>query len=369
MKKRVLSLILCLFLIPGALIFTACGDDDDYNLANLSTDFYAIASNYETLNLTIDNEFEFDYSNFVYQDEQYFTDAINTTVPYSYLGSYYNSLFSNSMAFVYDYINVCSTDSIDAPQNLKNELKQNLDDLNYALRTVDADINMVADRLRFNLNSNTEITNESCMSRLKNLFDSYDELFASAYALTDTLAEIYFDYALNDANPNFYEQSLDEFNALSVTSNLNAKLKLQISNLTEIYTELYLGGGIVSTAYTTQVGGAFASLEENYSTYMAQVAEINKSFDPSIASAINGSTSLKQNFYNLAIELYNIQSALYNDVDVYKRACEDIVYTVIIDDVNATTYELMCVEIVDNHEVLLDNYNNILVEILTALGV
>ena len=369
MKKRVLSLILCLFLIPGTLIFTACGDDNDYSLTNLSNDFYSIANNYENVNLTIDNEFEFDYSNFVYQDEQYFTNAINTTVPYTYLGTYYNPLFSNSMSFVYNYIDICSTDSIEAPQSLKNELKQNLDNFNAALRTVDADINMVAERLRFNINSNVDITNESCMTRLKNLFDSYDMLFSSVYALTDTLAEIYFDYALNDANPNYYDQSVDDFDALSVTSNLNAKLKLQIANLTEIYTELYVSGGKLSTAYTTQVNGVFASLEENYSTYMARVADIDKSFDPSIASTINSSATLKQNFYNLAIELYNVQAALYNDLDMYNQARADIVYTVIIDDVNATTYELICVEIIDNHKVLLDNYNNVLVEILSSIGV
>lgn len=369
MKKKVLSLILCLFLIPGALIFTACGDDNDYSLANLSTDFYSIANNYENLNLTIDNEFEFDYSNFVYQNEQYFTNAINTTVPYMYLGTYYNPLFSNSMSFVYNYIDICSTDSINAPQNLKNELKQNLDNFDAALRTVNADINMVAERLRFNINSNVEITNESCLTRLKNLFDSYDILFSSVYDLTDTLAEIYFDYALNDANPNYYSQSLDDFDALRVTSNLNAKIKLQISNLTEIYTELYVCGGELSTAYTTQVDGEFATLEGNYSTYMAKIANIDKVFDPSIASTINASTTLKQNFYNLAVELYNLQSALYNDLDIYNQASDDIVYTIIINDVNATTYELMCVEIIDNHKILLENYNDVLVEILSALGV
>ena len=89
MKRRIwLSLLLCLLLIPGATIFTACGDDEGYQLSELRTDFNEIVTKYDNVNLTSDNRIEFDYSIYTHQNEQYFTDLVNSSRPYSHLNNF-----------------------------------------------------------------------------------------------------------------------------------------------------------------------------------------------------------------------------------------------------------------------------------------
>ena len=60
MKRKILSLILVLMLLPIASVFSACGKDKGYNLNNLANDFNAIAS--DNNNIVLENgKFVFDY--------------------------------------------------------------------------------------------------------------------------------------------------------------------------------------------------------------------------------------------------------------------------------------------------------------------
>ncbi len=362
-KRRFLSLILCLLLIPGAMLFTACGEDDGYRLSNLSTDFYNIANSYENVNLTSDDRIEFDYSIYVYENEQYFTNAVNSTIPYNNLNNFYNRLFDNSLSFVYEYIDRCSTDELDVERDKRNMLQYRLQEFNESLRNVSNNVTLVAEIMRFNINDS--ILDRTCMNRLKNLFDSYADLYQTAYNLTRVLSDIYFNYALTDSNFDFSSVELDQFDATRVTNNLNSKIEMQISNLTQSYIELHVKGGDLSTRLTTDNNG-FGSVDSSFNEYLSQVSQIDIDFNSTIGESINFSAN-KQAFHEASIKLYNLQTLLNNEYEMYNQACNDIIYIRIRNDFNATTYELICADIIDNHYYLIEQYNDTLVELLDII--
>ena len=88
MKKRFLSLILVLFLLPGAFFISACGKGGGYNLKNLSEDFYAIAKDENDNIVKNDNKVVFNYSHHIKNEEAYVNDAINTVETYINLKKY-----------------------------------------------------------------------------------------------------------------------------------------------------------------------------------------------------------------------------------------------------------------------------------------
>ena len=362
-KKSFLCLLLCLLLIPGALVFSACGESDGYQLANLSSDFREIGTRYENVNLTSDNRIEFDYSIYTYQGEQYFADAVNSTVPYNNLNNFYNRLFDYSLSFVYEYIDRCSTNELDVDKNKRNLIEYNLQEFDNALRNVSTNVSLVAEIVRFNIND--DILDSTCMNRLKNLFDSYDDLFQTSYNLTRSIADVYFNYALTNSNMDFSTVSLTEFDATRVTNNLDSKIQMQISNLTQSYIEQYVKGGELSTKLTTNNSG-FGTVGSDFNDYLTKVTQIDRDFNSSIGESINFSTS-KQAFYEAAIELYNLQTIINNEYEIYNQACNEIVYIKIANDENATTYEKICADIIENHNYIVEQYNNVIVEMLTIM--
>lgn len=362
-RKSILCLILCLLLIPGALIFSACRDNGGYQLSNLSSDFKKIANQYENLNLTSDAKLEFDYSIYTYQGEQYFTNAINSTKPYNYIANFYNKLFDNSLSFVYEYIDICSTNELDVKKDKRELIEYNLQEFNSSVKTVSTNISLVAEIMRFNIND--DILDSTCMNRLKNLFDSYDNLFQSAYNLTRTLSDIYFNYALTNSNYDYSSVNLEQFDATSLTNNLKSKIKMQISNLTQSYIERYVKGGELSSSFTN-IDTNFGSTDSNFDEYLLNVSTIDREFNSSIGESINFSAS-KQNFYEAAIKLYNLQTILNNEYEIYNQACNDIIYIKTVNDANASTYEKICARIIENHNYIIDEYTEVIKEMLSIM--
>lgn len=364
MKRRIwLSLLLCLLLIPGATIFTACGDGEGYQLSELRTDFNEIVTKYDNVNLTSDNRIEFDYSIYTYQNEQYFTDLVNSSRPYSHLNNFYNRLLDNSLQFVYNYIDRCSTNELDVEREKRNKMQFYLQSFDSALNDVSLNTSLVAEILRFNINGN--MFNSVCMNRLKNLFDSYDNLYLAVYNITDCLSDIYFNYALSDYNFDFSSIKIDQFDANRVTNILDSKIQYNIVYLTRNYTERNVKGGSLSTTLTTDTNG-FPEVGYNLQEYQQKVSQADRSFSDTIGDEINAS-ALKQDFFEASIKLYNLQTILNNNYDIYIQTCEDVVYLRVAEDINASDYETLCLEVIDNYSYVVDEYNACLVDLLAIM--
>ena len=116
MKRKILSLILVLMLIPFASLFVACGNNG-YNLSNLKKDFLAIANANENVVATEEKHLVFDYSG-----HARLNGVIQSNYPYTIILDY-NEIYNNLMAFTFDYIGVCSNNKAIEDKALKDKVK------------------------------------------------------------------------------------------------------------------------------------------------------------------------------------------------------------------------------------------------------
>lgn len=374
MKKKLLSLILVIMMIPSIFIFSACRDNS-YKLSSFNNDFKKMVESYDNLLLTAQGHIEFNYSSYEKGGNRYFTNAIaDSSAPYKYLTTFYNPILDDALTFVYEYKEVCSRDSINASKTIRNELKNNLDNFNNALKSTSKEMDEVADMINFN---STDIAGNLCMTKLRILFDTYDNLWQAAFNLNDTLSRIYFNYALNDANHNYSNTRLADFDSNKPLSLLTSRIAWQKANLTHTYVSKYITGGTVSNNFTTKTGGSFGSQPSSYNSHKANVNKIDRcesvingvslGSGQTLASKINGSAQ-KSNFYYACIALYNYQTTINNDVKLYKLATSSIAYTTVKAKANPSNYETDCANIIDNFYNLIISYNDALDEIITIIG-
>lgn len=352
MRRKFLSLIIAFVLLGSGLVFGACGKGDSgYKLSNLATDYTEQIDEISNINVLTDNTIEFDYSIYVYGGETYMSNVINSYAPYSYLQSFYNELLNNSMSFVYSYIDICSTNSIKAPKALREEAKSNLDKFVVSLKKTSGNVDAIADKIR----KGNAVMESDCMNSLKNLFDSYDELYQSAYNFTASLTEIYYEYAYTDSNPDISNIPLNQYDASKSVLILKNRIDYQISNYTQSYIEIIIKGTNLSAGFTTV--GNVGSLPANYNQYKTTVASLDVEIDDTLGVAVNES-EVKEDFMNSAIELYNCLAILENQHKLYMVATNKVSYNEVINDVNATTYELDCVKIIINYINIIDEVND-----------
>jgi len=117
MKRKILSLILVLMLLPIASIFVACGKDKGYNLNSLNEDFNQIVATNN--NIKNDNgKFVFDYST-----HNNLLNIITNTNPYKQIENY-NYVFYNLMDFAYNYVPICSNNTLVKDVQIRNKLQK-----------------------------------------------------------------------------------------------------------------------------------------------------------------------------------------------------------------------------------------------------
>ena len=137
--KKLLSILLILFILPSVFMLSACGSDNAYKLSNLKTDYLKIAEGNENVNME-EGKIKFDYSKYVYDGKQILTEQIASTSPYKEI-SKYDLLLDNILGFVYECIDVCSSNTIEADAGIRNQLKADLDSLNSAVTELNTNIN------------------------------------------------------------------------------------------------------------------------------------------------------------------------------------------------------------------------------------
>lgn len=347
MKKKILSLLLVLMLIPFASLFAACGDKG-YNLANLQKDFVSIADQNENI-VANNNELLFDYSSHPKLEGVFTSNYPYTTV------LEYNQVYYNLMSFAFNYIDVCSNNNAIESEDVRNRVKRELDVLQNSIHQVDIYVNMLAEII--NVSENDDVLSIACLARLENLLVAYESLFDAATTFNNTLADLYFNHILFDGNPNVYALGSANFDVNPIIHKFDARLKYQLSNLSQCFVEMYINGAKLSKKIID--GDVVFSL--NAFNYSSNVTAIKKTYNELVA--YEKATNNKQAYYELCVEAYNIQTALNNDNDKFIVACKTIAYAGFDEEVS-TGNEKLCVEIIEERFELVKIYNAVLVEML-----
>lgn len=340
-------------LLPIASLFSACGNDG-YNLNNLQNDFNTIQTENENIKYS-DGKFVFDYSKHANLNA-----VVEYTYPYTQLKEY-NKVYENLMAFTFDYIDECSNNSSIDNAKTKDSIKKDLDALKKAIHDVDNYVNMLAEII--NVSYNDDIFTNACLSRYENLLVSYSELFKCTTNFNNSLADLYFNHVLVDGNPNVFEMGSSNFDVNKVVNIFDARLKYQMSNLSQCFVEMYIDGNLAD-----QMANAEEYFDLTQYNYEDNIEAISLSFDEQVASEKANNASNKQRFYELSVQAYNIQAALKNDDSKFIHACNKIAYAS-INLSEASAEEKMCVEIIDYRYELVSTYNEVLAEMLNITGV
>ena len=354
MKRKLLSLILVLMLLPVASLFGACGKDKGYNLNNLKTDFQKISTNSNNITM-VDNHFGFDYSG-----HNNLETIISTNAPYKELDKY-NIVFYNLMDFSCEYIDECSNNALTSDIAIKNRVKHELDELAKAVGDVDKCIDMFAEIV--NVASGENVVADACLVRYENLLETYADMFESAINFNNTLSNLYFNYILKHGNPDVYSIGKANFDATVVVNKLKSRLSYQKSNLSQCFVEMYIDGDLAEKIAYDNVTFDLSSYG-----YSDNIEAINVIFDEETAAFKANHEDFREEFFALAVSAQNIQSILNNDKGKFVTACNAIDYGVVLASIDiATAYNKMCVEIIKGNYNLIVEYNNILVSMLAII--
>ena len=164
-----------------------------------------------------------------------------------------------------------------------------------------------------------------------------------------------------------------------IISKLQGRVKYEISNLSQLFVEIYVDGNNLPTELSTPIilneGEDNETIEFNKFEinkdafrYLDKVDNLNRIFadtynaEQAVEKA--NSNSNKQNFYNLAIKAYNLQNILENDNEMFVNACKKIQYSNIDND---NAYEVQSKEIVDNYKYIVEEYNDVLSSMLSII--
>ena len=354
MKRKILSLILVLMLLPVASVFVACNKDKGYNLNNLSKDYEKIELENNNIAM-IDDLILIDYS--AYDN---LNNSVNAVEPYTALKSY-NYVLNNVLKFTCNYIEICSNNELQVPATVKNNVKSSLDAFKKSVKDVD----VCVDSLGEIISVSDDVLDRSCISRYKNLLNTYETMLNRAIDFNNAVTDLYFGYILNDSNPNVFELSYDDFDANVIVNKFKSRISYQVGLLSQAYVEMYINGG----SFAENIAEKEATFNLDAYNYISNINSINKNFDEQVAVEYSNNETNKVNFYNISIKAYNAQAILENEKEKVRVAFNNIEYKTVKNDMEASAYAKLCVEIIDANYELITTYNSILAEMLSLMGV
>ena len=354
MKRKILSLILVLMLLPVASLFVACKNSDGYNLNNLKKDYLTIET--ENKNIAfVNGELKIKYSAY-----GYFEEAVNSVEPYTALDDY-NYVLNNALKFSGEYIDVCSNNNLNVSANVKNSVESILNAFKKSVRDVD----ICVDALGEIISVSGDALDRSCISRYTNLLNTYEVMINKAIDFNNAVCDLYFGYVLNDANPNVFETGYENFDANIVVNKMKSRISYQIGLLTHSYVEMYVNGG----DFGEKIANKEIEFDKNAYNYKSSIDAINKNFEEAVAAEYANNESNKAGFYDLAVKAYNAQAILDNEKSKMMVASNKIVYKTVKNKADISAYEKLCVEIIDANYEIISTYNSIIVEMLGLMGV
>lgn len=357
MKKKLLSLILCLSFIFGTCLFVACNNVGAYKLSNFKTDYEKVVEDCENVSMS-NGVITLNYGYYGSGDKS-IKKLMSINASYAQLKKY-DVIFANSMSFVYQNYQVCSADTVEAPAEVKNDVYNKLKNFDNSLLKVSSSLDALAEIL----NLDNDVNSVSCKLRLSNVYELYEELICNAIKLNDSVANLYFNHVLTGADFKFVNIPEQDFNAEIVINNLSAVLAEQKVRITDLFLETnLLNSNNINNIINN---GVFAS---GYNAYLVEIATINKTFDNDAAIQAMNDVSNKSIFYKLSVEMGNIINNIKNMKPNYDIARADVEYVNCVNNADATVYQLLCVDVVDNFNNLSESLTGKLFTMLTKMGV
>ena len=246
---------------------------------------------------------------------------------------------------------------LDAFKNSFSDVNSQVKNLEYLLQSVQND---------------SAIYDTIFLNSITFLLNSYEELLDSAYEFNIALSRLYFNFAITDANHNYsLEDDFSKADAEDVLSLLNARITSQKTNLTYIYFENNLKHSNFAEEEISK--GANCGEMPEYSAYESEIAKITAGDLSSPSALVGAFDDVKlQNFKSAAIKLFNIQACLDNDYNKYINAHNSVNYAEMKKDehalLNASDYEKICIQIIDDYYYLLNQNTLALNELLVLIG-
>ena len=362
MKKKFLCLILILFMLPMFGLLSACGDKG-YNLDNLDDDFYAIAES-KTNVVVQDETLVFDYSNF-----SGLNNIVQKVKPYSEIKNY-NTVYENTMSFVFSYIDDCANNKAADNNDEKLEIQSKLSDFESAIAKVDENATLLGQSIGLASDEEYIKTSSTCLYRLEQLLNSYEDLYLAAGNLSKSLSNFYFKHIATGSNENpfnvvqgDYSENRTQFKAENYIANINAKCKVQVSNLSQAFAAKFIGEKISGEIIDIDNDGG-SSLDLNQDGYLSNVNAVNKTIDENIA-AVNVSDKTRS-FYIALVELFNVESVVNEEFSNFRYAVEHFNCNE-ADETKLSSQEKLCLDIIESYADIVIECNQKLVVVLNLL--
>lgn len=358
MKKKILYLILTIIMLPSIMIFTACKENSAYNLNKLVNDYLAIGENLEYINVSKNTSNVFDLS-FDYSESVSLSNAVEEESSMYYnLNNFYVNILDYTIDFTNEYIAICANNDKVNNDELKNSIKTNVDKLSSALMTLDSSLgDLISYTNYYGEGQNSDINNSSeCLNRLYKVFDCFDSVYKYAAKLSADLTNVYYNYILNDSNPDFTNLDINTFDATEAVSALKNRIAYLSSSLARNFVEKNV---ILADSSWAFRNGEAEELLSSFNEFKTNIVSINRDISSFVGDTINNDAEKKSEFLKLSQQMYGIQSALDNDSTLYNSAYESINYVISNALVSISAYEAECVQIINNHTAILNSYSEV----------
>lgn len=359
MKRVFLSLILSVLMLGSSIVFASC-KKDTFKLKNMNQTYVSAIEKLE--NVKIDEKgLEFIYN----KNKENFQNEINKAdnYPYTNIKTFYTPLINYSTSFINNYISKCSSNEITVKKQQRKEIEIALNNYIASIEEVNNQISNVA--VMVNINPASPSTH----LKLQDLFSSYENLCQSAFTFSDYLQEMYFDYVA-DYNTNPSLETINNFDINKHAILLNAKLANTKVELAEVYIEKNVKDKNYPEKLVQKTEGVFNMVDASFNSFNTLAKSIDKGNMniASIVSAINQDSTMKQNFYNQSIILYNIEQALNDNKPMFDKSKASIDYKTELVNKNITPLNKIHLKAIDDYELIINKYAEAFAQTLIYIG-
>ena len=355
MKKRFLSLVLILVMLPVALLFTGCAKK--YDLSTLNQDYINIYSSNKVIKLSENNKIQFDYSNY-----DFFNSQIETSSNAYVHVKKYNEILTNMMAFATEYVPTISNGNYKVEKQEGEKIKTQLEELKSSLMNLDVAMQDTAHYVQLVQNP----SNQHCLVKLNGLFNCYNNVFEDAFNFNATLIEIYFDGTqIQDYTK---QTNFSPLRAI-IEIKFDARLIQQIVYTTQTFVEMNIDNQQFSQSVSVNSAANFGGKQSAYNQYSNVISTLRKTYTEQNVEYVNVDATRTAKFKESAVKLNNIQQVMNNEISYYINACNSVKYSEKVSNVNADKFDKANIQLVSNFELINNSYNTTLIEMLAELGV
>lgn len=311
--RKLLSLTLILLILPVSLIFVSCKDKETRSISNFYNSYLDIStSNIRLTEQLLDSRFNNNENlylvKFSFSDElQLKIDGLSASPynPYNKINSFYDILLEDVSAPIAMYGKALN--SSDVSKDETSNIYSRLDQLKSAYISTATKLGDLEATLNDPAIASTN---------LKQLFASFETLIQKASNLSNLVTSVYFNNVMQDANPNYVAQQLNEINLTTLAQRTLNRKAYYISVYADIFLNVYILGNNVPEQMML---GTFSSQFEPYQNLSTVRYSTNT----------NELESNRETLVNLARSLYLIQKDFDREYQRYHDAIEKITYSLV----------------------------------------